>query len=186
MENQYSGIPHQRASDRGSLLLTAGQGDAPFTDDRLVLLREILDVSFEARNFGGFANAFGIVFRQAEGDIFAQRISEQIGVLRHVADGSPQCFQRPLTYRPPIDQQFSGRRFPQSRDQRGQSGFPAAGRTNNRQRGTSRYLQIYIAKYRITGICTGAGSVTRATLAGWELCRRGSVASRGTRVSVAG
>src|SRR5260370_31486437 len=115
VEDQNSRIADDGARNRGALLLSAGESDAALADHGLVGLAEVLDVAVRTGNFGCLADALLVILRQAEGDVAADGLAEQVGVLRHEANGLAQGGERPLAYRTPVDQDRVIRRFPETR-----------------------------------------------------------------------
>ena len=94
---------------------------------------KILDITVEARDFSRFADLRQLKFLKTKGDIFADGFAEEIGVLRNKADRAPQGFKRPLVDGMAVNQNFSLGSFPKARNQGSQSGFAAAGGSDNRQ-----------------------------------------------------
>ena len=90
VEDQDARIADDRAGQSGALFLAAGKRDTALADHGVVLRGEFLHVAVEAGDFGGFADAIEIASGHSEGDVFADGFAEEIGVLRHVADGAAQ------------------------------------------------------------------------------------------------
>src|SRR5260370_4203426 len=131
VEDKNSRIADDGARSRGALLLSAGERDAALADHGLVGFGEVLDVTVQAGNFGCIADTLLVIFSQAEGDVAADGLAEQIRVLRHEADGLAQGGERPLAYRTPVNQDRIIRRFPETCNERGESGLAAARGADN-------------------------------------------------------
>src|SRR5216684_3811909 len=71
VEDQDARVADDGACNGGALLLSAGKSDAAFADHGVVGFAEVFDVAVQAGNFGGFADAQIIIFRQTEGDVAA-------------------------------------------------------------------------------------------------------------------
>src|SRR5712692_3458443 len=162
VEDQNSRIADDGARNRGPLLLSAGESDAALADHGLVGLAEVLDVPVQAGNFGGFADALLVKFRQAEGDVAADGLTEQVSVLRHEADGLAQRGERPLAYRTPVDQDRVIRRFPKTRDESGERGLSAARGADDGERRAGGDLQMNVAKHRMRTAAIGLGGAVRS------------------------
>src|SRR5208283_3972332 len=147
VQNQNPRIPHNRPRNRRALFLPAGKRDAALPHHRFVLFREVLNVAVETRNLRRFPHLSEFVFLHPERDVLSHCLAEQIRILRHVPSRPPQRLQRPFLNRPPVNQNRSRRRFPQSRNQRRQCGLPAARRPDDRQRRSRRNFQIHILQY---------------------------------------
>ena len=97
-------IAQDRARQGGALLLSAGEGDAALADHGFVARWEFGDFR---RDAGGLRRIFdGVVCRgvHAKGDVLAHGLAEQIGILRHEADGPAQFGQGPVADGASIDQ----------------------------------------------------------------------------------
>src|SRR5256885_1361343 len=133
-------------------LPSTGKRDAAFADHRLVFFRELLHVAIEICDFRGLANARVIHFRKPETDIAADRFAEKIRILRHKTDRSAQRRKRPLAQWFAVQQHSAVWRFPKTCHQRCQSRFPAARRTDNRERRTSGYIQIDVVQNSVLAV----------------------------------
>src|SRR5580692_4868350 len=78
VENQNSRITNDRASDGGTLLLSAREGNAAFSNDGFVLIGEVGHVAIKVGNFRGAAHFFGVVFLNAESNVAAYGFGKEI------------------------------------------------------------------------------------------------------------
>src|ERR1700686_5604846 len=90
IEDEDSGAAEKGAGDGGALLLASGERDAAFADSGVVAFGETFDV---LRDVGGFGGGFDIVqlrlaifFCYSEGDVFADGVAEEEGLLRDESD----------------------------------------------------------------------------------------------------
>src|SRR5580692_5492688 len=157
VQNQNSRITNDSASDGGTLLLSAREGNAAFSDHSFVLIGEVGHVAFKVGNFRGAAHFFRVVFLHAESDVATYRLGEKVGVLRDESDGAPQSLERPFADAAAINQNFPFGRLPQAGDQGGQSGFAGPRGPDNCQCGAGGNFEIDIFQYRLGD--TRGGSV---------------------------
>src|ERR1700687_1515983 len=155
VQDQNSWIADDGARNRGTLFLSAGESDAALADHGLVSLAEALDVTVQAGNFGCFADALLVIFRQAKGDVAADGLAEQVGVLRHEADGLAQRDERPLAYRTPVDQHRVIGRFPETCNESGERGLAATRGADDSERRACGDFQIYVAEHRMRTAAIG-------------------------------
>src|SRR5690242_1739215 len=112
IENKDPRVAHQGASQRRSLLLPAGKGDSSFANQGGISQRETGNFGGNAGGLSSLEDSFIRAVFHAKSNVFAQGLAEEIGVLRHKADGATQAYQRPFLNRAAIDQQAAARRFP--------------------------------------------------------------------------
>src|SRR6266436_4809355 len=137
VEDKDAGIADNGAGNGGALLLPAGEGDAAFADHGFVGLGEAHHLSVQAGNFGCLADARVVKLRQAEGDVAAHGLAEQVSVLRNETNGLAQGGERPLADGTAIDQKRIVGGLPEARDESGESGFATAGGADDSKRGAS-------------------------------------------------
>ena len=152
VEDQDARIANDGAGDGAALFLSAGESDAAFADDGVVFVGEGFDVGVEIGDFGGGADLLDAVFGEAEGDVAADGFAEEIGVLRNVADGAAQIFERPFADGVAVDEELAVGSFPEARDERGERGFAAAGGADDGERGAGGNFQIDVAQGRDAGL----------------------------------
>src|SRR6266849_6661720 len=157
VEDEDAGVADDSAGDSSALLLSTGQGDAAFSDNRFVFMGEALDVGIETGDFGGLTNLIEIVIGKAEGDVAADRFAEEVGVLRDVADGAAQGVERPFADGAAIDEEFVFGSFPEARDERGERGLAAAGGADDGERGAGGNFQVDVAKDGTCAVAIGLG-----------------------------
>ena len=66
---------------------------------------KLLELLANVGCLGGFEQGFGVRFRRAKGQVFADGRAEKKGLLGHHADIAPQHRQRIVAHRAAIDQQ---------------------------------------------------------------------------------
>src|SRR4029077_8271319 len=71
VEDEDARVTDDGAGDGGALLLSTGERDAAFADNRFVFMGEAFDIGIEAGDFGGLANLVEIVVGKTEGDVAA-------------------------------------------------------------------------------------------------------------------
>ena len=89
VQNQDGGIHHQGPGNGNPLLLTAGDGDAPFTQHRVVAQGEIPDVGVHGSQGGGFGNGRHGLFIHTEADVVGDGVGEQEILLGHIGTPCP-------------------------------------------------------------------------------------------------
>jgi hypothetical protein len=80
--------------------------------------------------------------RNAESDVLADGLAEKERVLRHVADGAAQFFQRIFADGAAVDEKRFRRGVPQARNQSRERGFAAPGWANDGKRRTGGNFEI--------------------------------------------
>src|SRR6266446_498090 len=150
------------AGNGGALLLPAGESDAALADHGFVGFTEVLDVTVQAGNFGCFADALLVIFRQAEGDVPADGFAKQISVLRDEADGLTQSGERPFADGTAVDQDAVVGRFPETRDESGERRFAAACGADDGESGASGDFQMNVAQHGMRSIAVGFGGAIGA------------------------
>src|SRR5438552_4215278 len=146
VEDENARIADNGAGDGGALLLPTGKSDAALADHGFVGFPEVLDVAMKTGDFGRFADALLVIFRQAEGDIAANGFAKQVSVLRNETDGLAERGERPFADGTAVDQDAVIRSFAEARDESSESGLSAAGGANNGERGAGGNFQIDVAK----------------------------------------
>ena len=83
IEDQDRRIEQQRAGDRQSLPLAAGEVVAVFAEDRVVTVRQRRDEFFGSGDLRGAANLIERRFGMAERDVRGDRVAEQKALLKN-------------------------------------------------------------------------------------------------------
>jgi len=125
VEDQNSRIADDGARNRGPLLLSARESYAALADHGLVSLAEVLDVAVQAGNFCCFADALLAYSGRPKAMLTPTVFAEQVGVLRHEADGLAQRDEGPLAYGTPVDQDTVIGSFPEACNESGERGLAA-------------------------------------------------------------
>src|SRR5258708_6795779 len=175
VEDQNSRIADDGTGDGGPLLLPSGEGDAALANHGVVGLAEVLDVTVKAGNFGGFADALLVILRQAESDVAADSLTEQVSVLRNETDRLAQRGERPFADGTAVDQDAVIGGFPEAGDESGERGLAAAGRADDGESRASGNFEMNVAKHRMGTAAIGLRSAIRF---GGAICT-GSGKSRG-------
>src|SRR6202007_1255069 len=155
VQNQDARIANDGASDGRALFLTTRKRDAALANRGFVTGGKILNVAMEAGDLSSFSRAFGIVIRQTERDVPADRFAEKISVLRNVADGAAQGIERPVLDGMAVDEHSSFRRFPKASNESGERGLAASGWPDDGESRPSRDSQVDVGKNR--GRAAGIG-----------------------------
>src|SRR3989338_3572630 len=132
IKHEEFGLPRQDTRERHALALSAGEKYAAVPDVRVVPLRKSLDKVVHVGEFGGFDNALTGDGRVVERNIGLERIIEQYGVLRHVADAGPPCGDRNFTDRKVVGEDGTALRLHEAQEQVRDGGFPCARGPYNR------------------------------------------------------
>src|SRR6185503_12368378 len=120
--------------DGDSLLLAARQLHAALTDRRLVAVRQAHYELVEVSQAGRLLNLLLRAAVLAEGDVVADRVVEQHGVLRNHGNRLAHGRQRHLRYRRAIEQNAAGVRFEQARDESDDCRLAGAARPDDAER----------------------------------------------------
>ena len=86
VEDEDAGIADDGAGDGGALLLAAGECDAALADHGVEALGELEDFGADVRDDGGVFDCSGGGVGDAEGDVLADGVGEEKGLLRDEAD----------------------------------------------------------------------------------------------------
>src|ERR1700748_458386 len=151
VEDKDAWIANHGAGNGAALFLAAGESDAAFTDDGVIFVGEALDVDVDICDFSGGADLIDAVFSEAEGDVAADGFAEEIGVLRDIADGTAEIFERPFAGGVAVDEELAVRGFPETGDKRSERGFAAAGGADDGEGRAGGDFQAYGAKDGMRG-----------------------------------
>ena len=127
VEDQDGRAAHQGARDGRALFLSAGQRYAAFARPWFEALRKFLELLPDVGGFRGFEQFFGAGVGRAEGEVLADCLAEEEGLLRHHADVAAQRGQRIVADGPAVDQQRAFGGLVEAGDQIDQGGLAAAG-----------------------------------------------------------
>src|SRR5580704_7297933 len=82
IENEDARVADDGAGDGGPLLLTAGEGDSAFADHGVEAARELEDLGGDMGDGCGLLDLFRGCFGNSEGDVLADGLGEEKGLLR--------------------------------------------------------------------------------------------------------
>ena len=160
IQDEDTRIANNGAGNGGALLLSAGKGDAAFSDGGFVASGEIFDVAVQTGDFRGLASALGVVIRQAERDISANCFTKKISVLGDAADGAPKRFEWPLLNGMAVEEDGSFRCFPEPRHKSSKSGLAASGGSDDGKGRPGGNFQIDVGKNGARAAAVGfAGAI---------------------------
>ena len=138
VQQQDRRVLEQRARNPHALLFTARQLEPTLTHGRVVPVRQTHN---EIMDLGGAGGVKDVLFARvvpAIGDVVADRVIEQHGVLRHHADGRVQTVLRHRTHILPIDAQRAVPHIVEAKEQPPDGGFARPGGANDGH-GLSRF-----------------------------------------------
>src|SRR2546430_16179272 len=162
VEDENARIADNGAGDGGALLLPTGKSDAALADHGVVGFAEVLDVAMKTGDFGRFADALLVIFRQAEGDIATYGFAKQISVLRHETDGLAERGERPFADRAAVDQDAVIGSLLEACDESSESGLAAAGGADNREGRAGRNFEMNVAQHGMRSVAVGFGGAIRS------------------------
>src|SRR5437763_3154341 len=111
-----------------------------------------------------------MAIQNTESDVSDDGLAEEISVLRNVADGTAQGFERPILNGMTVNQHGSFGRFPEPGDEGGECGFTASGGPDYGKSGAGRNLQVDVGKNRVQAAAVGfpkAIGAVRARKSSW-------------------
>ena len=164
VENEDRRLADERPGQGGALFLAAGEGDAALADEGVEAALELLDVLAQLGLLRGEGDLFRSGIFDAVGDVGADRIGEQEGVLRDVADIGAQFLERPFLRRNSIDAQLPRAGLDEARNQAGQRGLARTDAADDAQRSAGRDLQVDVAEDG--DIAVGEGEIVELDVAG--------------------
>src|ERR1700728_289852 len=124
VEDQNLGIADEGTGNCGALLLTAGEGDAAFAHHRVVAFGEALDIGGDVGRVGGTLNLLIGSRFHAQCNVFANAVTEEKSFLRHESDVFAQRCHEIIANMSSIDENHTGLRVVDARNQAHQSGLP--------------------------------------------------------------
>ena len=131
VENQNRWILQKDAGNRDTLLLTAGQLDAAFTDKGIVAFRQAHDVVVDVGFFSCLVDLLAAGSQLAVGDVVKDGAGEEENILLHDADFAAQRTAGDLADVLSVDADAALGDFVKTRNQMTEGGFAAAGRSDD-------------------------------------------------------
>ena len=123
IENQNGRITNDRPGDRDALALTARHHGAALADQRVEPLRQRGEDIRQVRHFDGPLNRIGRCPGEAVDDVLEEGAVEEKCVLLDKSGCAVPALRRVLPIVNPIHRHESRRRWPESQQDRGKSGF---------------------------------------------------------------
>ena len=122
------GIADDGAGDGGALLLAAGEGDSALADHGVEAAGEFEDLGRDVGDGGGVFDLFGGGVGRAEGDVVADGVGEEEGLLGDEADVFAKLGEWEEADGFAVDEDGAGDGVLQAGDEVYQCGFAGAGR----------------------------------------------------------
>ena len=132
VEDQGRRVLQKGARDRDPLALPARELHATFPDFGVEALRQARDKFRERRLVERLSDRRLIGIGAGERDIGAQRVIEEIGILRHERDAAAQMIEFEFRQIDPVDQDVPLHRIPEAQQQIGERRLAGAGGADDR------------------------------------------------------
>lgn len=133
VEDEQAGVGEDRPGERDALALAAGEGEAVFADRGVVALGEFGDETVRLGGAGGLHDLFRGRVGTAVGDVVADRVREQEGVLGDQADRGAQGVQGEFADVVAADEDGSVGHVVEARQEQGDRGLARAGGADDRE-----------------------------------------------------
>ena len=142
VEDEDARVADDGAGDGGALLLTAREGDAAFADHGVEALGELEDLGGDVGDGGGFLDLFGSCLGNTEGDVLANGLGEEEGLLGDEAYVFAQGVEGETANRFSVDEDRAGSGIVEAGDEANEGGFAGAGRANDSKAGAGGDAEV--------------------------------------------
>jgi len=133
VEDEDAGVADDGAGDGGTLLLAAGEGDAALADHGVEAAGKFEDLGGDVGDGGGLFDLVGGGVGRAEGDVVADGVGEEEGLLGDEADVLAKVGEGKRADGTVIDEDGAGGGVLQAGNEVYKGGFAGAGGANDGQ-----------------------------------------------------
>lgn len=142
VEDEDARVADDGAGDGGALLLAAGEGDAALADHGVEALGELEDLGGDVGDGGGFLDLFSSCLGDTEGDVLADGLGEEEGLLRDVAYVFAQGVEGEAADGFSVDEDGTGSGIVKAGDEANEGGFARAGRAYDGEAGAGGDAEV--------------------------------------------